>query len=343
MLKALILCHPDFVPPKAARYIDSHQALWKTEYDVKRAFKKMGYICSYMPLTDRLSPLKEAVKKHKPSLIVNLLEELDGHAELESHIVTYLEGLQIPFTGCSSKGLLLCRHKAAAKFILTHKKILTPHFKVVYDGRRSKTRLRKSFFPSIIKYANEDASLGIQKASLVTSYSTALKQIRKMRQSHNSPILIERFIAGREFHLAAFSKDGKNIKVYKPIETVFTRAKNLADTIATEEFKWNLKVRRKNKIVLRPLKDEARLEKALTQITKKTYKALYLKGYARLDVRVDSKERIYVIDVNPNPDLGQGFELAEILRASGHSYTEMIRYLIPTSKKEPLGELFDLN
>ena len=130
--------------------------------------------------------------------------------------------------------------------------------------------------------------------------------------------------------MAAVSTDGKDIKVFQPIETVFTRAKKPSETIATEKMKWDLKLRRKKKVVLRSLSLDAEpwLYKQLHTLTRKVYKALSMKGFARIDVRVDEYGRCFVIDVNPNPDLGQGFETAEILRASGYNYTDMIELAV---------------
>lgn len=329
-MRVLIACHPDFLPPKSATYKASHKAVWKTEYDVKRALTKLGHSVEYGPISTSLEAFDKYFKEYQPDLVFNLLEEFNGETDLEFHIVNYLEKQNIPYSGCGWEGLLLARRKAASKYILKHKKLLTPNFNIIYDVRRSKTKLRKVFFPAIVKYANEDASLGINKSSLVKDYTQAIKQIKKMNDIKNAPILVERFIEGREFHMAVFSGSGKNVQVFKPIETVFTRAKKLSETIATEQIKWNLKLRRKKKVVLRPIKTEkeAWLEKELIKVAKKAYKALYLKGFARFDVRVDQKNRIYIIDVNPNPDLGQGFETDEILRSSGYSYTELINMAI---------------
>lgn len=213
--------------------------------------------------------------------------------------------------------------------MLKHNGILTPNFNVVYDVRRAKTRLRKVFFPAIVKYANEDASLGIKESSLVYNYKEGIKKIRQLKTQVSGPILIERFIPGREFHLAVFRHKNKQPKFFGAIETVFTRAKKASQTIATEELKWNLKKRRKRKVVLRKLSanKEPVLFRELGKVARKTCKALYLTGFVRIDVRVDQRGRVYVIDVNPNPDLGRGFEMAEILRQNGFSYSELIKLL----------------
>ena len=123
MQEALILCHPDFIPPKGATYSSSHAAAWKTEYDVGRALKKLDIAFRYLPITNSLSPIEAAVLKSTNPIVFNLLEEFSSSPELEFHVVNYLEQKQIPYTGCGSRTLLLCRRKAATKWILKHKKV----------------------------------------------------------------------------------------------------------------------------------------------------------------------------------------------------------------------------
>src|SRR5690606_689424 len=122
--------------------------------------------------------------------------------------------------------------------------------------------------------------------------------IERYQKNYSSDILVEEFVSGREFCVGVFWSRGKYL-VMEPAETVFTRARSDAERIITENLKWNLKLRKKKRIVMRAVSDQ-KLKQKIIKVAESACRALGIDGYARLDLRLDSDGNPLVIDVNPN-------------------------------------------
>jgi D-alanine-D-alanine ligase len=66
----------------------------------------------------------------------------------------------------------------------------------------------------------------------------------------------------------------------------------------------------------------------LTETAIKAYRAVKLRDYGRIDMRVSNKGEVYVIEANPNPWLSSGQEFAMAAKKSGLSYTQMIGEIV---------------
>ena len=118
-LRVLMLTHPDLVPPdslKGSSEQDIHA--WKTEYDVVSTLRGCGHEVVPLGVKDELAPIRDAVESFKPNVVFNLLEEFHGEAVYDHSVVSYLELLRVPYTGCNPRGLLLSRDKSLSKKLL---------------------------------------------------------------------------------------------------------------------------------------------------------------------------------------------------------------------------------
>src|SRR5688572_11704803 len=99
-MKVLLLCHKDFVPPKKVKSIRrADNALWRTEYYVYEALKRLGHEVKICSLRHQLEPLKKALQVFKPRVVFNMIEEFCDEGKLESFIVSYFESIDQPYTG----------------------------------------------------------------------------------------------------------------------------------------------------------------------------------------------------------------------------------------------------
>src|SRR5512138_783419 len=168
-IKVLVLMHESLVPPDDVSTLSDKEKLeMQTEWDVVRGIAGLGLEVIKVGVSDELAPLRRQVEEAKPDVVFNLLEEFDGQALYDHNVVAYLELLRVPYTGCNPRGLVLARDKALSKKILHYHRIRTPDFAVVPVGRKLRRPARFEF-PIIVKSLVEEASLGISKASLVTS------------------------------------------------------------------------------------------------------------------------------------------------------------------------------
>lgn len=305
-----------------------HRAAWKTEWDVLRALQALGHYVEFLGVYGSFSQLRMALKRREFDIVFNLLEEFSGNSSFEGILPDFLDDLAMPYTGCKSISLLACRRKSVAKWLMRHQKVITPSFVTLPSSRAVRKLASQVHYPAIVKLADEDASLGIDRRSLVGNGKQAQKVAERLFGKYGGQVLIERFIQGREFHLTVF-RQGSRIRVLAPLETVFRHGDKGADTIATEKVKWDPEYRKKHQVKTTKLRaGESMLARRLKSVAKEVCGALFVDAYARIDMRVDDDGRIYVIDVNPNPDIGKGYEVADSFAIEGIGYPQMINFIL---------------
>src|SRR5262245_43143139 len=167
-LEVLLLCHDTLVPPPGARgYSKRAPPEWRTELDVARALRALGHRVRVVGAQHDVEVVLAAARELRPDVVFNLLVEFHADPALDQHVASLLELLRLPYTGCNPRGLTLARDKALSKELLAARGIDVPRFRVFERGAR--VRRPQLPFPLIVKSRTEEASLGIARASLVTT------------------------------------------------------------------------------------------------------------------------------------------------------------------------------
>ena len=199
-LRILVLMHKDLVPPEQLNGQDLEAAAWKTEYDVVSTLRKLGHEVRALGVKSDLEVIRAAVEDWKPHIAFNLLEEFDGMAVYDQNVVSYLELMRIPYTGCNPRGLMLARDKALAKQVMSYHRIPYPEFMVV-PLHRMVRRPKYLPFPLIVKSVSEEASLGISQASIVEDDEKLRERVAFIHDNVGTGALVERYIEGRELYV----------------------------------------------------------------------------------------------------------------------------------------------
>src|SRR5688572_9691755 len=130
-LRVLTFMHEDLVPPDSLDDLsEKEKEDCRTEYDVVNALGAMGHDVRKLGVRDELAPLGTVIAEWKPEIAFNILEEFHGKATNDFLVVSYLESLRVPYTGCNPRGLILARDKALSKKILAYHRIHVPDFAV---------------------------------------------------------------------------------------------------------------------------------------------------------------------------------------------------------------------
>src|SRR3569833_89272 len=109
-LRVLMLTHPDLVPPDSLKGLSDQEIhAFKTEYDILSTLRGSGHEVRPLGVKDELAPIRDAVESFKPHVVFNLLEEFHGEAIYDHAVVSYLELLRVPYSGCNPRGLVLAR------------------------------------------------------------------------------------------------------------------------------------------------------------------------------------------------------------------------------------------
>ena len=325
-LRVLVLMHEDLVPPDNLNGHDLKSVEWRTEYDVVSTLRKLGHEVQPIGVKSDLGVIRSAIEDWKPHIAFNLLEEFDGEAVYDQHVVSYLELLHMPYTGCNPRGLMLARDKALAKKVLSFHRIPYPEFIEVPQGRAVK-RPKRLKFPLIVKSVSEEASLGISQASIVEDDDKLKERVAFIHNSVGSGALIERYIEGREFYVGVIGNG--HLHVLPVWELIMDKLPDDARRIATERVKWSRKYQVKYGITSREAKNlpEGKAEE-IQHLAKRVYRALGLSGYARIDMRMDGEGHLYILEANPNPQIAHDEDFADSAEKSSYQYKELLQELL---------------
>jgi D-alanine-D-alanine ligase len=263
------------------------------------------------------------VEEWHPHIVFNLLEEFHSITEFDQHVVSYLELLRVPHTGCNPRGLTIARDKALAKKIAAYHRIHTPRF-ATFPRRRRVRRPKDLEFPLIVKSLTEEASLGISQASVVATDEELADRVAFVHERVGSDALVEEFISGRELYVAAYGNE--RVTVLPPWELLFENLAPGAPAIATARVKHDARYQEERGIFQQQAVGlPARLVDRLTRTTRRLYHLLRLTGYARIDYRLREDGEPFFLEANPNPEIAPEEEFASAAAAVGIDYPQLLQ------------------
>jgi D-alanine-D-alanine ligase len=267
----------------------------------------------------------KAVAGLECDLVFNLTESYAGDDTKDVNLAAYLDLLGLPYTGSGPTGLLLAQDKAVAKRLFTFHGLGTPHFATMYQGRLHWSD--DIHFPVIVKPKREDGSIGIEFSAVVGSIKELMERIDALHADLDSPVLVEEYIEGRELYVAVL---GNETPTALPVVEL-----NLSDLpegtpkIAGTEVKWERGTDAYKKTKLRipeDLTEETVAE--LQDVAVRAYRALEIRDYGRVDLRLTPDGKIYILEVNPNPWLHTTAEFALAAKQSGRDYAALIEEIV---------------
>lgn len=325
-LRVAALMHEDLIPPEDVTGIDLDAAEWKTEYDVVKALRCMKHEVLPIGLRSDLGVLRKTLEDFKPDIAFNLLEEFKDVPLWDQNVVSFLELMGVPYTGCNPRGLMLARDKGLSKKLLSYHRIPFPDFMVVPIGRKPR-RPKRLAFPLIVKSVCEEASLGISQASIVADDDKLRERVAFIHNSVKTPAIVERYIAGREIYVGVLGNE--KLQVLPIWELDLSRMPEEAPKIATQRVKWSLAYQKKYGITSGPAKDLPNgLRERIQHLAKRVFRVLGLSGYARMDLRLDPSGNAYILEANPNPQIGDGEDFAESAKVMGISYKALLQRIL---------------
>ncbi|MEW6087156.1 MAG: ATP-grasp domain-containing protein [bacterium] len=289
---------------------------FKTLFLGKKSFKKT-------------ENLKRTVLNYQPDCVFNLFEGFSDDSQKEAEFVRILEDINIPFTGSPSFSLYACLDKEKTKKILSKNNVPSP--KGIFLKNVKKLKEYDINLPVFVKPCFEDASLGIDKDSLVTEKNRLHKILSKKLEEFPKGLILEEFIPGKEYNIGFLGEypykllgisvlDYERFKGYSPFLTYRSKWKK-----NSYEFKrilpsldYDIAGGFKNKLV---------------NLAKKAGKVLKCRNYFRVDIR-EKDGKIFVLDVNPNPDINEDSGFMKQGYSAGYKYGDIIEKILQYSLKE---------
>ncbi len=272
----------------------------------------------------------ENLKKTRPDIVFNRAEGIRGESR-ESHVPSFCEMLGIPYVGSGVMANAIGLDKPTAKIILESHGLKTAPFQVLEDPEES---IRDNLeYPLILKPSHEGSSIGINWDNVVYSEPALRTKLRSMHEIYKQPILLEKYIDGREFSVGFV---GNYSCAEKPtilpiLEVDFSnfpeelgkvlgqKAKSIFDDSSNYRCPANI---------------EPELRQRLESHAKSSFKALNCKDWARMDYRLDSRNELYFLEVNTLPGIDYDVKRDELSfypmmwYAAGKKYPDMVREVI---------------
>ena len=292
---------------------------------IVKALRKEGYSARALNVEEQVGVLERLLQRNPPDVVFNLVEFFNDKADLEPMVAGMYDLYKIPYTGAPPFALELCQRKGMAKQVLLANGVPTPKFRILRQPKMPKRHGLR--YPVIVKPAREDGSAGVEKDSVVRDYDGLKERLKKTFAEFPPPIIVEEFIEGKELHVSVLGNDPP--VVLPIIEFDFSEFPSDHPTIISYEAKWN--PLNENYHLLHsvcPAKLPKRIRKKVEEIALLAYHVTGCRDYARLDLRLSPRNQVFVLEVNPNPDLTEGVSFMESAEKAGISFSQALAQIV---------------
>lgn len=323
MAKVVVLYNTDFDAEQAKQTPDL-TSVRESAKAIAGALREAGHVVELTGVHGvEVYAVLDRVRRDMPDLLFNLCESMDGDSRNEPTFAGLLDLMGIRYTGADLLALASCLYKHRTKEILDSHGVPTPPYRML----RTETDLAAATgldFPWFVKLAHEDASLGITEANVVRSYAELVARTRELWAEYKEPVLAERYVDGREVNVTVFGHRDKT-SVLPLHEIDFAAMPDGRPRIVSYAAKWDenhVDYAGTKPVPLRGLAPEVIAN--IERVAQAAYRAVDLRDYGRVDLRVDAGGIPWVIDVNPNPDISPDAGVCRAAAAAGMSYPQMV-------------------
>lgn len=260
-------------------------------------------------------------------VVFNLCDEFEDSRAIK--VPKILENLGIKYTGASSESLKLTANKKIIKKLLFEGNIKTPNYFIAELGKKNlllSLKKNNMKFPLIVKPAYQDGSFGIAMDSVVRNYDALIKKVSEVYAECKQDVLVEEYIDGREFSIGLVGNDKP---IFLPAYEILFKDFGSKPKVITYEAKWVVGHEDyKNTSPDCPAKISTQLLGKIRKIALRCYKVFKCTGYARIDFRLDTKGKLYVLEVNTNPSLLKSSEFVYSAGINGWSFSQLLDQIV---------------
>lgn len=303
---------------------------------ISKALSSLGHEHFTLPCNLDLESVYKNLQDERPDLIFNLVEDLGGHGRLIHLFPSLLDALRIRYTGSPAESIFLSSHKILAKEILKQNNLPTPVWQAASSYLLNPGNSLVQEMPDrwIIKSLWEHASLGLNADSVISTDSSHLlaTEIDSRAPALGGNCFAEEFIEGREFNLSLLDT-GNGPQVLSPAEIIFQDYTPDMIRIVDYQAKWEEESFGYSNTV-RSFEFNAQDEKLLVTLktlAEKCWHVFGLKGYARVDFRVDSNGKPFILEVNANPCLSPDAGYFAALQRDGIDFEQAMARIIDSA------------
>ncbi len=314
------------------RNVLTSEGIKKDVHSLKKSLKAIGHEPVIIPLDMNGSDHKYSmgkffsrIKNSGVDVVFNICEDVNGNSQTEINIPAILNLLNIPYTGSDIFSLVMTNDKQKTKHILVRERIPTPRYRIYHSSQKISYPLK---FPAIVKPNNEDGSFGIDSGAVVHNTEELQKRVAYILQEFRQPALVEEFMDGRELHVSIFG-NYPEIEILPVSEIVFENFPEGKPKITDYNAKWLEESEEyKNTPVKCPAELDPHLEEKIRRIAIKCAEIFRFRDYGRVDIRLDSKGKPHVLEVNANPDISPKAGYMRSFLATGRTYEDFVNSIV---------------
>jgi D-alanine-D-alanine ligase len=290
--------------------------------EVEVALLELGYNSSREFMDLNLEHTRKSILDYSPDLVFNLVETIDQRGDLIYLSPALLGSMRIPYTGCPLDAMFLTSNKILTKKILFHNKVSTPEWfesSGPIDLNPSKTYIVKPLW--------EDASVGITDNSVFQGSDSGI--LDKVRDRWGKGFFVEEFVDGREFNVSVLGGE-TGPQVMPLAEIVFQDFPAGKPKIVGYAAKWDQDTfEYKNTVRSFDLSEVSeKLQSELKKMALQCWEIFNLKGYARIDFRVDKNDNPLVLEINANPCISPDAGFYAACSRAGLTFAEVVKRII---------------
>ncbi|MFO0655159.1 MAG: ATP-grasp domain-containing protein [Polyangia bacterium] len=339
--RILVLHNADFgEQPDGDESYESRADVANQAHDVARALVTHGHFVDVVGIDrDELPSLMERLRTDPPDLVFNLVESLAMQDENCVAATAILELFGIPFTGSGTLAMSLSCDKQRSKHLLRGDGIPTPRAAVVEPQFRSRisdlNAVAAVGYPAIVKLLSEHGSQGLSFDSVVYDEESLIRQLRVMRDYFpGRRILVEQYIDGRELNVGLLGD-----RLLPVCEIDLSAIPTGKPRIVTYTGKWRpeseeYRMMPSSKVAVGL---SAALTERIQQVAQRSFSALGVTDYGRVDIRLSQDGIPYVLEVNPNCDISDGAGLSRAALAAGIPYDALIEQVAYSARQRFSG------
>ncbi len=291
---------------------------------VERALRELGCKTFRLPFSLDVAAAAKRLRRLSPDLVFNLSESVAGDGQLIQLAPSLLDHLRLPYSGCSKEALMLTSNKLVAKRILRLAGIATPEWLSPGDPIPTPWNGNERF---LIKSAWEHASNWLNDESLTTAArpEELLQRLERRRREAGGDFFAERYIDGREFNLSLLAGELLAVPEMRFVDfpegrpkLVDYRAKWDEGSFEFQHTVHSFDFTEADRPLLERLEESAR----------RCWQLFGLRGYARVDFRVDGEGKPWVLEINANPCISPDSGFVATALRSGLTYTGVIERIV---------------
>lgn len=296
---------------------------------VAAALMSLGYKPVAVPVDLNLARAKERLQSQCPGVVFNLVESITASDRLALLASCLLDDLGIPYTGTPTNGLALACDKGLTKSWLRLHGLPTPA--VPEDEAASG--------PWIIKSVWQHASFGLDDSSVIRDPSELPAALALRRARYGGEWFAERYVEGREFNVGLLARS-QGVQALPIAEILFRDYPADKPRIVDYRAKWEADSFEYRNTVrcFEQCPEDHGLRAELKDWAERCWKVFGLRGYARVDFRVDREGRPWVLEVNANPCLSPDAGYRAALAEAGISFPQAVARIIEDARREQFRE-----